>query len=550
VNSYPLSSSLDHDLVAGAREGDRNAFGVLVVRHQSAVCGVAYSICGDIAASEDVAQEAFVAAWTKLEELREALRFRAWVCGIARQLALNYIRRLHRRGDRVPSGFLTDPASEEASPAEMVISNEEKNLLWRTLGRLPESYREPLVLFYREQQSVAAVASALELSEETVKQRLSRGRVLLREEMTSVLEGLLGKTQPGGAFTAGVLGALPPVLAGAGVAATVGTAKAATSTSASTVATSTGVASGAVLASLVSGAVGALGLYVAFRLWRASSFPPAYRRIIVRLAITSCGVSLLLGTFIAWFAFTNGQGVAALGLPPAPTLAVVIATVVILNLVMTVAANRRLMQLGRQSLMEGEALRMRWPGASVQGKRYRSSWQWAGLPLVSIAFGPETTRGKVRGVAKGWIAVGDVAWGGVVAVGGIAMGPIALGGCAVGLFALSGFGLGVVSLGGLSLGWIACGGLAVAWKFAVGGLALAVEGAVGGVAVARDWAVGGFVLAKHANESLASVDHSHVVEKIIRWLPYAGWLSLLAVPSLVYVLRRLRNTGTQNTIST
>jgi DNA-directed RNA polymerase specialized sigma24 family protein len=49
---------------------------------------------------------------------------------------------------------------------------------------MPASYREPLILFYREQQSVAEVATQLELTEETVKQRLSRGRSMLRSELT------------------------------------------------------------------------------------------------------------------------------------------------------------------------------------------------------------------------------------------------------------------------------------------------------------------------------------------------------------------------------
>src|SRR5581483_1489960 len=78
----------DVELVGRTDAGDRAAFGELVARHQAAVCGVAYALLGDIGRSEDVAQEAFVAAWRQLGQLRQRSKFRSWVCGIARNLAL------------------------------------------------------------------------------------------------------------------------------------------------------------------------------------------------------------------------------------------------------------------------------------------------------------------------------------------------------------------------------------------------------------------------------------------------------------------------------
>src|SRR5262249_12165138 len=78
---------------------------------------------------------------------------------------------------------------------------------------MPESFREPLILFYREENSVAEVARQLDLSEEAVKQRLSRGRAMLRAEMANVVESALSRTKPGRAFTVGVFVALPVVSA-------------------------------------------------------------------------------------------------------------------------------------------------------------------------------------------------------------------------------------------------------------------------------------------------------------------------------------------------
>ena len=79
------------------------------------------------------------------------------------------------------------------------------------------------MLFYREQQSIEAVARALELSEDAVKQRLSRGRKVLQEEVLAMVEGGLARTAPGRAFTVAVLAALPAFLFPAQAAVAAGT---------------------------------------------------------------------------------------------------------------------------------------------------------------------------------------------------------------------------------------------------------------------------------------------------------------------------------------
>jgi zinc protease len=71
------------------------------------------------------------------------------------------------------------------------------------------AYRDPLILFYRNGDSTAEVADALELSEETVRQRLSRGRGMLNERVARLVETGLRRSNPAKAFTIAVLAALP-----------------------------------------------------------------------------------------------------------------------------------------------------------------------------------------------------------------------------------------------------------------------------------------------------------------------------------------------------
>lgn len=88
----------DELLWRDVQNNDRDAFGRIVERYQSLVCSVAYAGLGDVAASQDVALEAFVAAWRQRDDLREPSKLRAWLCGIARTITANMRRRDVRRG--------------------------------------------------------------------------------------------------------------------------------------------------------------------------------------------------------------------------------------------------------------------------------------------------------------------------------------------------------------------------------------------------------------------------------------------------------------------
>ena len=209
----PIATNNDPELVSATLTGDREAFGQIVARYQSLVCSLAYSATGSLTASEDLAQETFVTAWKQLSGLREPEKLRSWLCGIVRHLIQNARRKdtSMRAAPREEESL--DEISESPAPGllptEQAISNEELAILWRSLEAIPEFYREPLVLFYREHQSVEVVARNLELSEDAVKQRLSRGRKLLHEQVLAFVEGALARTNPGPAFTLGVMIALP-----------------------------------------------------------------------------------------------------------------------------------------------------------------------------------------------------------------------------------------------------------------------------------------------------------------------------------------------------
>ena len=83
----------DADLVGETLAGNRDAFSRIVVRYQSLICSLAYSATGSLGQSEDLAQETFITAWKHLGQLRERDKFRAWLCGIARNRINSFLRR-------------------------------------------------------------------------------------------------------------------------------------------------------------------------------------------------------------------------------------------------------------------------------------------------------------------------------------------------------------------------------------------------------------------------------------------------------------------------
>jgi RNA polymerase sigma factor (sigma-70 family) len=204
-----ITQTDDAALIAASRNGDRNAFGQIVRKYQGMIAGLIYASVGDTHRSEDLAQETFISAWKSLSGLREPAKLPAWLCQIARHRVLDHVRSNARQNANLTKVFDNQPQTTAPPVDAAIISAEENELLWRTLSQIPQPYRETLVLYYRQSQSTTDVAAAMETTEAAVRQRLSRGREMLRENIAKLLEKNLSRTAPSEAFTAGVIAALP-----------------------------------------------------------------------------------------------------------------------------------------------------------------------------------------------------------------------------------------------------------------------------------------------------------------------------------------------------
>ena len=187
----------DQQLVVRARQGEQKAFGELVDRYRDMVYGLGYHLTGDFEAARDLAQEAFVQAFVKLNQLREPCKFAGWL----RKIATNVQRAQRRR--RQVSTVALEAASQAADAAP---PSETRLMVREALDRLRAPERLALTLAYVNGYSQAEIAGFLGVRTETVKTRLARARQHLRTEVVAMVRDSFGENQLSETFREDVIG--------------------------------------------------------------------------------------------------------------------------------------------------------------------------------------------------------------------------------------------------------------------------------------------------------------------------------------------------------
>jgi len=210
------------DHLPAARRGDREAFAELVAATQTVTTSLALAVVRDVQYSEDIAQEAYLRVWQRLDRLGNPDSFLPWLRQITRNLARDHLRRKRVRPGDTSDGIDAETALDlsgpnHASAEDSAERNERDRIIEEALEALPAESREVLTLFYREGESSRRVAKLLGLSDAAVRKRLERARTGLRGEVDRRLNGVLRGTAPGLAFTAAVTSVLatasPPAAA-------------------------------------------------------------------------------------------------------------------------------------------------------------------------------------------------------------------------------------------------------------------------------------------------------------------------------------------------
>lgn len=143
----------------------------LVRKYAQDVMGLCIAHTKNFHDSEDIMQDVFIKAISKLDTLKDTSRTRAWLIQIARRMCIDYHRNRPTTHEQV-SGNIESPTNEK---------NKRIENLHKAITQLPEEYREPITLYYLNGQNCPSVAKSLGISEETVRTRLVRARLKLHE---------------------------------------------------------------------------------------------------------------------------------------------------------------------------------------------------------------------------------------------------------------------------------------------------------------------------------------------------------------------------------
>ena len=165
----------EKELVKVGRDGDANAYSVLVKRHYRRVFVVCLGMLENVHNAQDAAQDTFVRGFERLGRIRKSEVFGSWIVKIARNICIDFIRRQKRSRDIL---------AQKAAQSNANNSNSSRDDLEAAIGQLPMELRGPLVMYYFENRSTKSIAQMLNISHTGVCQRLRKARKQLHEFLT------------------------------------------------------------------------------------------------------------------------------------------------------------------------------------------------------------------------------------------------------------------------------------------------------------------------------------------------------------------------------
>ncbi len=184
----------DEELVRAVLAGDRDRFGDLVDRYQSRLVNYLFRLLRNADDAHDLAQEVFLRVYQALDRYDPTYRFSTWIFRVAQNAAIDQIRK--RRLKLVPLGRRSDgegdlpdldPQSDDRGPYGHLRNTERGEAIQEAVDALPWEYRELIVLRHYGELSYEEIAQLKRMPLGTVKNKLFRGRQILKERLQSFL---------------------------------------------------------------------------------------------------------------------------------------------------------------------------------------------------------------------------------------------------------------------------------------------------------------------------------------------------------------------------
>ena len=186
----------DAALMLRVKQGDLEAFALLVDKYKQPVMNLVYRMLRDMTEAEDIAQNVFIQVHKSAGRYHVASKFSTWLFTIARNLCLNEVRRRSRH----PADSMDVPHPEQeaqpwqqfkdhktASPPDQMLHGELEQKIEEAIAELPENQREALLLCREDELSYEEIAKVLDCSLSATKSLIHRGRETLKEKLKPYL---------------------------------------------------------------------------------------------------------------------------------------------------------------------------------------------------------------------------------------------------------------------------------------------------------------------------------------------------------------------------
>ncbi|MCP4687185.1 MAG: RNA polymerase sigma factor [Desulfobacterales bacterium] len=177
----------DQQVITAVLEGEAEAYRALVERYQKPIFNLMFRMTGSYTEATDLTQEAFIKAYEKLDKFKTGRKFFPWLYTVSANHAKNFLRKNNKyqatRVDYLENGCLDAAGGSSDRQEDRLAEKIDYRHLYEALGRMPENYREAVVLRYREEMTMRDIAAALKISVSGAKMRVSRGVEKLRKIM-------------------------------------------------------------------------------------------------------------------------------------------------------------------------------------------------------------------------------------------------------------------------------------------------------------------------------------------------------------------------------
>lgn len=185
----------DEELVAAVLRGERELFGALVERYQGRLVNYLYRLLRSVEDAHELSQEVFIKVYQALDRYDPRYRFSTWIFRVAQNAAIDEIRKrrvrlvsFEGREDEEGEAREWEPESPARGPYRELRNAERGGAIQQAIDKLPWEYRELIVLRHFGELSYDDIASLKAMPLGTVKNKLFRGRQMLKEELADYLQ--------------------------------------------------------------------------------------------------------------------------------------------------------------------------------------------------------------------------------------------------------------------------------------------------------------------------------------------------------------------------